>query len=141
MGDYTLPKLVKVACFDIKVVEWEQHRANAARRWGEFSAGEMEIRIDTSTDKYQLLNTFLHEVNHAIYWAYGIHDKDEEERIVEIMSTGIMQVYRDNPEVLSFICGIVQPQPIFFGVDMAEDFDIDIDKLKPGNVVVAAKDE
>ena len=98
-----LPSKVRIACFDVKVEDWNYISANANHAFGEFSVNEQLIRIDTTINRMLIVDSFIHEINHAIYWAYGIDDKDEEERIVSTMATGWTQVYRDNPEVLEFI--------------------------------------
>jgi len=98
-----LPDKVKVACFDIKVEEWHPNSANSRRCYGEFSALELLIRIDVSSAPTKIVDTLIHELNHAIYWVYGMEDGDEEERIVGTMATAWTQVYRDNPDILDFI--------------------------------------
>lgn len=50
-----------------------------------------------------MVDTVLHEVTHAIYWAYVIEDKDEEERIVTTMARAWTQVWRDNPDLLGWL--------------------------------------
>jgi hypothetical protein len=86
-----LPRSVRVAAFDFEIVEWGTHAANASRRFGEFSSLEMLIRIDTSVAPMKVMDTMLHEINHAIYWAYGMDDADKEERIVGTMATAWRQ--------------------------------------------------
>lgn len=98
-----LPEKVKVAGFDISIVEWDHHVASAAARFGEFSCLEQNIKIDKTLGKQKLLDTFLHEINHAIYWAYGMQDEDKEERIVSTFATAWQQIFRDNPEVIAFV--------------------------------------
>lgn len=36
-------------------------------------------------------------VKNAIHWTFGIEVKDDEERIVDLMSTWLMRLQRDNP--------------------------------------------
>lgn len=98
-----LPEKVKVAGHSIKIKDWHPHSASAASRYGEFSANEMEIRLDMSMHPEKLLDVFLHELYHAVFWTYGLLDEDKEERICSQMSTGMAQVYIDNPDILQFI--------------------------------------
>lgn len=106
-----LPKKVKIAGFDICIEIWEVSSARVNDRHGEFSELEGIIRIDTSTNnKYQILDTFLHELNHAIFWAYNIHDKDNEERTVGMFSTAYTQIFRDNVDILRFIQEILSKE-------------------------------
>lgn len=94
---------IKVAAYDIEICFWDYKEARENNRWGEFSVNEQKIRIDNSMTGALLIDTLIHEINHAIYWAYNIEDEDKEERIVTKMSTGLTQVLRDNPELLAFI--------------------------------------
>ncbi len=98
-----LPDKIKVAGYDMKVVEWCPHAAGATQKYGEFSSHEMTIRVDTSSVIQRTLDILLHEIYHAIFWAYGIENEDKEERIVNIFSTAMNQIYRDNPDLLRFI--------------------------------------
>lgn len=102
-----LPSKIRVAAFDINIEDWQPHSANSKQRYGEFSSVENVMRIDTSYP-HNTLGTFLHEINHAIWWAYALEDGDTEERIAEVMSTAWIQIYRDNPEVLAFINNAVR---------------------------------
>ena len=98
-----LPEKIKVACFDIKVENWNPVSASSNRKYGEFSSMEMVIRVDTSVDRIKVVDTLMHEICHAVFWVYGIHDEDDEERTVGTISTGLIQVYKDNPDVLIFM--------------------------------------
>lgn len=98
-----LPKKVRVACFDIDIENWHPHNANVRGAFGEFSALENRIRIDCSINDVKIIDTLVHEINHAIYWAYNIEDSDKEERIVATFATAWTQVYRSNPALLTFI--------------------------------------
>lgn len=98
-----LPKKIRVAAFDIQIEDWRPISAAASRRFGEFSCMESLIRIDTSVDKVKVVDTLLHEISHAICWAYGVEDADKEERIVGTFGTAWTQIFRDNPALLDFI--------------------------------------
>lgn len=45
----------------------------------------------------------LHEILHAIYWVYGVEDEDKEERLVGMMASALTQVWRDNPQVVTWL--------------------------------------
>lgn len=94
----SLPALMRVGGFDIKIEKWTVHQAAGAARYGEFSSIEQVIRIQLGiSSRYKAVDTFLHEVNHALFWAYGIEDEDKEERIVGALGTAWMTLHRDNP--------------------------------------------
>ena len=98
-----IPPVLKVACFDIELVEWTPHEAAGRSRFGEWAPLELCIRYDGTLPVTKFIHTILHEVGHAIYWAYDIHDSDQEERIVNAMATGWAQVFRDNPLFLKWL--------------------------------------
>lgn len=50
-----------------------------------------------------LADTLLHEINHAVFWAYNIDTKRGEEHIVSNLSTGWTQVFLDNPWVATWV--------------------------------------
>ncbi len=101
---FNLPNIIKVAGFDIIMREYQLHRSVSDNNWGRFSANEMLIEIDmTRPSKLHILDTLIHEINHAVYWIYNIYDDDKEERIVSTFAKAWLQIYRDNPDLLRFI--------------------------------------
>lgn len=99
-----LPKSVRVAHMDFEIVEWKTPAANASHKWGEFSVQEQLIRVQVRDRQFwEVVCTLLHEIGHAIFWAYEIREGDKEERIVGVFATGWTQIYRDNPELIAFI--------------------------------------
>ncbi len=97
------PEVIKVACYDIKVIPWTIDQSLSRDAYGEFSQSEEAIKFREHMKGPQLVDTIIHEINHAIYWAYAINDSDEEERICTAFATAWTQVYRDNPALLTFI--------------------------------------
>ncbi len=98
-----LPDKVKVAGFDITIEDWPPHQANTRDSFGEFTTYDLVIRIDMSVPRTKILDSFLHEISHVIYWAWKLSDDDKEERYVSAMATAWTQIFRDNPDVLKFI--------------------------------------
>ena len=99
-----LPEVVRIGPFDFRIIHWTHHQASSVSRYGECSSIEQAIRLQTDMpSRYKGVDTFLHEVCHAIYWAYGILDDDKEERIVSVLATAMSALYRDNPWLTSWI--------------------------------------
>ena len=98
-----LPEKVKVACFDVALSPWTAHEGAVERRYGAFTALALKIEVDLTVHPTKVVDTLLHELGHAIWWAYGIEDEDKEERVVATLATAWTQVYRDNPELLGWI--------------------------------------
>lgn len=103
MKNPQLPSQVKIAGMIIQVEEWDHKQGAANMSFGIFSRIEQSIKIDVHVHVDMLLDTFLHEVNHAIYWIYSLREDDDEERVVSIFATAWAQIFVDNPEVLTFI--------------------------------------
>lgn len=94
---------LRIGPYDIAVLSWEPRSAQANNSSGEFSSTEMCIRINCRTDRLFAVDTVLHEILHAIYWAYQIKPEDGEERTVTVLATAWLQVYRDNPGLLLWL--------------------------------------
>jgi hypothetical protein len=99
-----LPETVRVGAFTFAIDKWTSHKAAGNSRYGECSSIEQKIGVqrDMATPE-KAVDTFLHEVGHAIYWAYGFEAGDKEERIVSGFASAWVQVYRDNPWLLGWI--------------------------------------
>jgi len=100
----TVPPLVRVGPFDFAVVIITSDYAKANDLLGEFCSDAHEIRLKaTYAGNHIAVDTFIHEIAHAIFWVYHLADGDSEERVVSLTSTAWTQVYRDNPDVLGWI--------------------------------------
>lgn len=104
-----LPNSVRVGAFDFRIEDWSPTAAHAERKFGDFCSLQCLIRVDSSVNPMKVLDTLIHEINHAIYWAYCLEAQDNEERTVGTMSTAWVQVYRDNPDLIRFIESTVNP--------------------------------
>jgi hypothetical protein len=108
-----IPNILKIAGYEVQVEEYERHHADARNNYGEFSDVELKIRITNSGFKHRDLDTMIHEINHAIWWSYGIENGDKEERIVGMMSTAWAQIYLDNPWLVSYIAETTKLPPVW----------------------------
>lgn len=50
-----------------------------------------------------MFDTLLHEILHAVYFVWNLEDKDDEERTVTGLSTGLSTVLHDNPELVELL--------------------------------------
>lgn len=103
MSKIKLPEKLKIAAFDIIVEEWGNGHANDSNAFGDFKTTNLTIRVDCSINKYKIMDTLLHEINHAIWWAYGLEDEDKQERVCGTLATAYIALYRDNPHLIEFI--------------------------------------
>jgi hypothetical protein len=49
------------------------------------------------------LDTVLHELMHAVYSVCHLRVSDDEERVVGMISSSLVQVFRDNPKLVAWI--------------------------------------
>lgn len=98
-----MPTSVRVGSYDFIIVQWRHVAAIASERLGEFSSTELVIRVDFRYPPPVCVGVLLHELHHAIYWAYGLTDSDGEERMCVALGNAWLQIWRDNPELLSWI--------------------------------------
>jgi len=99
-----LPDKVRVGPYDFWIEKWPATTASDNQRYGEMSSIEQTIRIQLDMPtRYKALDTFFHEVSHAIFWVYGLGDDDKEEETVSVFGTGMAALYRDNPWILDWV--------------------------------------
>ena len=92
--------VVKVGAVDIDVFSLPFD----GEAFGDFNYLNMRIRVDENLKGTVLVDTVLHELNHAI-WAIGNlkSEKEEEERVVAVMASYWTQILRDNPHLIRWI--------------------------------------
>ena len=97
-------KKLRVAAFTYRIVLIDDLRAGSMARWGEHASMTGEISYQQSWPcAAKFIDTLIHEVGHAIWWAYGLEEKDTQERIVATQATAWVQVFQDNPWLLNII--------------------------------------
>ena len=72
--------------------------------FGDFTYLNNRIRIDKGLKKGALVDTLIHEINHAVFAIGRLKSKEEkEERICSVMASVWTQIFRDNPHLMRFI--------------------------------------
>jgi hypothetical protein len=97
------PTTVKVGYRDYTIIDWSPNHARANGDYGRTSHMTREIQVDRSHGDRESAETLLHEIAHAVFSVYQIHDDDKEERTVAVISMGLAGVWRDNPDVMVWI--------------------------------------
>lgn len=106
-----LPRTIKVGPFPFTVKLWDACTPDVARAFGNCCTTTSTISLQPQfKSAAQAVDTVLHEVNHAIYWAYGVDDEDKEERVVAIFATAWTQVFQDNPALMAWVAKWTKPQ-------------------------------
>jgi hypothetical protein len=108
LGDTTmvdaLPEMIKVGAFDFAIEKVDTLEAHSRGVYGQCSSQLMTLSIQRQMPSRQkAVDTFLHELLHAIWWERDLEDADKEERTVGCLSTGLVQVHRDNPWLADWI--------------------------------------
>lgn len=99
-----LPSSIRVGAFDFSIHLWSMSQAATHRSFGCFSCTEQRIYMQCEFARPEkALDTLLHELLHAIWWAYGIEDGDKEERTMGALASAWVQIFRDNPGLVHFI--------------------------------------
>lgn len=106
-----LPALVRVAAFDITFVPVRSDYAAAHGFQARFTAALQRIDYDPQAVSPEgAVDSIMHEIGHAIWWACGLLATDGEERIVAAQATAWTQVYRDNAWLLDWIGDALHPE-------------------------------
>lgn len=93
-----LPSSVKVAYRTYRIEMLDHWEATEKQRFGECDKNAAVIRLDEKLDRFKMANTVLHELIHAIWYAFnGPEAKITEENIAFVVSNGLTTVLRDNP--------------------------------------------
>lgn len=99
----TLPARIKVGWRMYRVESWSPREASGARRLGEACHTAEIIRVDETMGERQAAETLLHEILHAVANIFELDDKDDQERTISILSSGLATVITDNPGLLSWL--------------------------------------
>jgi hypothetical protein len=103
MTDYfaNFPPSLRIGPFDIAVLI--RDKIGEEDHSGLYTHGiTIELRADQHNAAFAL-DTVLHEIGHGIYRTFGLERKSSEEAVVSAMATGWVMVFRDNPELLSWL--------------------------------------
>jgi len=95
-------KSLRIGCRKYSVQEWADAEMMTTDSYGQCDKQRGIIYICTHLDPIVVADTFLHEIMHAIWHEYNLQDSDQEERIVHTLSTGLVQVMHDNPQLLTW---------------------------------------
>lgn len=110
MSSRTLPEYLKIGPYWYEVIEadesWEEMHGDGGIS-GLCLNRESRIYVNLTGNRTFDIDTFWHEVKHAIWFVFGLQDSDDEERVVSAMATGELMVLKDNPELFSMLMDYV----------------------------------
>ena len=95
-----LPKQIRVGYRNIKIEAMTGLQADAEECHGRFNdeQGIVKVRQEDRPDAFQA-NTLMHELFHAIWKEQGLDDTAKEETVCDRFATGVLQLFRDNPNL------------------------------------------
>ena len=98
-----LPKSIRVGYRTYAVEDWPAIQASAAARWGECDPTNLVIRVRVDLAQMIRAEVLLHEVLHAAYDMGRLEPGADEEKTVSVLANQLAQVWRDNPDLVSFL--------------------------------------
>ncbi len=96
-----LPKSIRIGFRDFAVIGVDNMDPE---RFGECDVNRSIIRIANGYDNLRTANTVLHEVLHGAWSAARLADKESEEKAVTHLADVMTQVWRDNPDLVTYLC-------------------------------------
>jgi hypothetical protein len=97
------PKSLRIGPYDIPVKITDIKAEEGRVLFGTYSAlGSIELN-PIAPNPIHAADTVLHEILHGVYGNSGLGPISEEEQICSALSTGLLQVLRDNPKLVAWL--------------------------------------
>jgi len=97
------PKTLRIMGRDFDV----QHTSDDPEHDGACFPHECRISISEGLHPIEEADTLIHEVIHAIHYLLNIGlSYNMEEKVVRLTATGLIQVFNDNPELLTYFAEV-----------------------------------
>jgi hypothetical protein len=98
-----LPKSIRIGPYDIPVTIADIKAEEGRVMFGVYSAfGTIELN-PIAPNPIHGADTVLHEILHAVYANAGLSPLSDEEHVCSAISTGLLQVLRDNPKLVAWL--------------------------------------
>jgi hypothetical protein len=91
---------LRVGYKEIDLVPMDPIHARLTGHLGEYRSGEGTILVHAHQTPFELADTVIHELLHAIVDERDLHDVlgDREEPVVRALAHGLTALFRDNPD-------------------------------------------
>lgn len=103
-----LPKTIRIGGFDLVIKDFQPPDIRGKQLRGELHWHEQAMALDLNDHPVLLAETIIHELLHGIYRAYSLYGKDDEERTVEAIGVGVLQIVRDNPKLMKALAELLK---------------------------------
>ena len=97
-----LPGKIRIGYRDYKVLAVEPTALEGNPDLARIAHLKAELYIGPHDNKYELVDSVIHEILHGVFSTQGIEDEDKQERTVGMLARGLTGVFRDNPKLLQF---------------------------------------
>lgn len=105
-----LPTSIRVCGFTISISFMSDLKSYSEGNFAHFASLCQEITIRKGMPSPEkLVDSVIHELNHAVFYYYGIGKDDCEERIVSTLGMAWTQVFADNPGLARWIEETLHP--------------------------------
>jgi hypothetical protein len=100
----SFPKSIRIGPFTIPVFIKDMPKDEEGRiLFGQYTAlGVIELST-IAPNPVHAADTVIHEVLHGLYGNAGLGPMCQEEQVVSALSTGLVQVFRDNPKLVAWL--------------------------------------
>lgn len=106
-----LPATIRVCGFTISINFMSDLKSYSEGNFAYFSSLCQEITIRKGMPSSEkLVDSLIHELNHAVFHYYGIGKDDCEERIVATLGKAWTQIFADNPGLARWIEETLNPK-------------------------------
>lgn len=99
----SMPRRVVVGSRIYRIVDMDDLYVSRSKRQGEVNFAHGEIAIWGHLRGPSVAETLLHELFHCCYYSGDLEDDDTEEKTVSVLSHQMIQVMRDNPELIRWM--------------------------------------
>ena len=104
-----IPERIKIGYQDVAIERETSTFSKQTDSYGEYDHSKNTITIQTQLSDLDEANTLLHEILHGIAYIHSLtvggmplDKEDKEEIVINQMTNGLMEVFRDNKWLLDF---------------------------------------
>jgi len=94
---------VKIGPFRYNITDIHGEVADGRFVHGEATYHKTLIKVDANSSKQGAMQTLMHEIIHTIRYQSAIQPTENEEYVCDALAFGIIQVIKDNPELVKEI--------------------------------------
>ena len=106
------PESIRVGAFEYAVVTISELESLQQNNIGYLNTNDFTIGIAEHIADPRRAEVVLHETFHAIFRGFGFElDHELEEKLVTLLGQGMLQVMRDNPQMVAWVYSLIGMRP------------------------------